>query len=696
MKIIYIAILLVLISACSTPTKINITQDEILWDSYGVPHIYASSDSSLYYMAGWAQMKNHGNLILKLYGEGRGVSAELWGENFEINKEMHELGIIDQLQASYKQLSPKYQQILTSFAAGINSYAEKNSVELEEKYKQVLPITAEDIIAHYFRVINYEFLIKLMISTNERKAGSNAWAVSGKRTTSGNSMLVANPHLWWSDLFLWHEQQFTTDEANIYGATLVGLPNIVIGFNDHVSWTHTVNPMDNTDFFEVKRKGNKYLLDNEYLPFEEFSYTIKKQKDDGSIESHELIRKKTKHGVVVKEYEDKVIAMRFAQMENYTPYLEQYYLMGKAKSLEDFNEALSLRQMPFLNTLYADSEGNIMYHFGGLIPKKNGDWYKWQDIVSGDSSTNIWTDYYQSDELPTVVNPPGGWLQNANEPPYLNTLPRVLNPNEFASHITPNLKGLYFRPQRSIKLLHENDSISFDELVALKHNNNAEFALRIQDDLQGLSTSTSDSLTLQAIKTLTDWDASYDNHSLGAIFFIEFVNTWAAQKGVSSRGLLNVGFEKKWTIDDPIQTPDIFKNPEEVLDALKLAAQNHLKKYPALGVPYGDYFRLKAGKHDYPATGGDQSLGIFRILSAQTDDKNTFRGAFGDTFVLVVEMGENVRAKGLLSYGNSSNPDNPHYGDQLKHFSKNELRDIWIDRTDQETNLELKESINDM
>lgn len=684
--------------ACSKPKSSTIVKNEILWDNYGIPHIYATSDSSLYYMAGWAQMKNHGNLILKLYGESRGVSAALWGERLETNLDMHELGIIDQLQTSFEQLKPQYQQMLRSFAAGVNSYAKKHSSQLDEKYLQVLPITAKDLIAHHFRVINYEFLIKLMISYNERKAGSNAWALSPKKTATGNAMLVANPHLWWEDLFIWHEQQFTTNEQNIYGATLVGLPAITIGFNENISWTHTVNPMDNTDFFRVKKKDSSYYLDGEYLPIEKFSYNLKLKKEDGTLETQERIRKKTKHGVVVKESEETLIAMRFAQMDNYTPYFEQYYLMGKAKNLDEFNKALSLRQMPFLNTLYADREGNIMHHFGGLIPKKNGDWAKWQDVVSGDSSANIWTEYYPSDALPTVVNPPGGWLQNANEPPYVNTIPRVLNSKDFASHITPDMEGMPLRPQRSARLLHENDSISFEELVILKHNSQAEFALRIQDDLQSLKEQSSDSLVLEAISTLTTWDASYNNESLGAIFFMEFINTWAAEKGVSSRGLLRTGFEEQWTIDDPIQTPDSFNDPNEIIEVLKLAAENHLKKYPALAVPYGDYYKLKMGDLVYPASGGLQSLGVFRILMSVPDNEkeHTYKGNFGDTFVLVVEMADKIKAKGLLSYGNSSNPESPHYGDQLELFSKNELRNVLFEREDQEKFLEEKEDINQM
>jgi acyl-homoserine-lactone acylase len=645
-------------------------------------------------MSGWGHMKNHGNLLLKLYGEARGTSAELWGEGFEINKALHQLGLYDQLQPAYKRLDSKYQQMLNSFVDGINSYAEKNDAQLDEKYKKVLPVTVSDVIAHYFRVVNYEFLIKGQLQSAQRiKEGSNSWALSGSKTSTGNAMLVVNPHLPWSDLFLWHEQQFVTNEYNMYGASLVGIPSLILGFNNHVSWTHTVNTLDNTDLFEVQKQGDTYLLDGDYSPFEESDYTIKELMEDGTLVEHEFTRKKTKHGYVINEFEEKVIAIRFAQMEDFVPFIEQYDNMAKARNLSDMETALSLRQMPFLNTIYADKDGNIMHHFSGLVPKKNGDWEKWQGMVSGDSSKHIWTDYYESNELPKVVNPTSGWLQNANDPPYVNTLPTVLNPNDFESHIAP--LHMFFRPQRAARLLHEEDNISFNRLVELKHDNKAELALRLRDDLLALKNITSDSLVLSAIDVMTEWDGSFDAESLGAIFFMEFTNTIYAEKQI---GPFEIdGFLKiPWSFENPITTPDGFVDNAEIIEIIRKAATNHLSKYLKLDVPYGDYYKLKMGNLEFSGTGGPQHLGVFRIMYSRPVEEGEFIGYFGDTFVLVVEMGKQIQAKGLLTYGNSSDPENKHYGDQLELFSKNELREIWSSRIDQENNLELKENKNDM
>lgn len=690
----YILVLGILCFISCNPTDSSITENEILWDTYGVPHIYATSDNDLYFMSAWGQMKNHGDLILKLYGEARGTSAEMWGEGFEVNKALHHLGLYGQLQPAYDNLAPKYQEMLQSFAAGINAYADKHGQELDAKYRKVLPVTPNDIIAHSFRVVNYEFLIRSTFLSNQKiEGGSNSWALSGSKTSTGNAMLVVNPHLPWGDLFIWHEQQFVTDEYNMYGATLVGNPSITLGFNANVSWTHTVNTIDNTDLFQIKKQGDTYFLDDEYLPFEEQKYTIKTLQEDGTLKTDEFTRKRTKHGIVISETEDTALAIRFAQMDEMSPLIEQYDLMSKAKNLDDMKNALALKQMPFLNTVYADKEGNIMHHFGGLVPEKNGDWDKWQGVVSGDSSADIWTEYYESDELPVVVNPPSGWLQNSNDPPYINTLPTVLDPKDFASHIAPN--NMRLRPQRAARLMHEEDSISFERLVALKHDNKAELAIRLHDDLLALKEETSDSLVLEAIDVMTQWDGSYDGTSLGALFFNTFTNTWAFEKRTSPFQLGSL-LKDPWEYDDPINTPDGFTDNAEMIDIIKKTVENHLKTYPTLEVPYGDYYKLQVGDLEYPATGGPQHLGVFRIMYARPNGEGKFIGNFGDSFVLVLEMGEEINAKGLLTYGNSSNPDSKHYGDQLEMFSKNELRNIWFKQSDQEANLELRENKNDM
>ncbi len=79
MRISTLFIFLVLIStSCIEPSK----DTEVLWDQYGIPHIYAQNPDDLFYAYGWAQAHAHGDLLLRLYGQARGRGAEYWGENF--------------------------------------------------------------------------------------------------------------------------------------------------------------------------------------------------------------------------------------------------------------------------------------------------------------------------------------------------------------------------------------------------------------------------------------------------------------------------------------------------------------------------------------------------------------------------------------------------------------------------------------
>ncbi len=52
---------------------------EVLVDTYGVPHIYGQDEASMFYGFGYVTVKNHGNLVMKLYAEARGRAAEYYG-----------------------------------------------------------------------------------------------------------------------------------------------------------------------------------------------------------------------------------------------------------------------------------------------------------------------------------------------------------------------------------------------------------------------------------------------------------------------------------------------------------------------------------------------------------------------------------------------------------------------------------------
>ncbi|SHJ29456.1 penicillin acylase family protein [Aquimarina spongiae] len=659
-------------------------ENEILWDTWGIPHIYADNDANLYKMMGWAQMHNHADLMLKLYGEARAKSSEYWGVDSKRDVLLHQLGLLEASEKTFESMEEEDKKIIASFVEGINAYAEKNANSIDEKYKAVLPVQSVDIIYHATRVMYMEFLINRNLRTVQQwSPGSNAWAVNGKKTASGNSMLLANPHLPWNDFWLFFEAHLITANNNLYGATLVGLPTLGIAFNENLGWTHTVNTLDNVDFYELSIKNDTYLIDGQYKKFEIDSMPIL-VKTDASLKKEMVIKKQSDFGMIVRESGDKAIAIRWPNMDGKLNAIGQWRAMGQASNLEEFKAAIDKNALPLFNVIYSDKNDNILYHFGGHVPEKNGDWEKWQGILPTSSSKDIWKGYYPASKLPSYINPDSGWIQNANDPPFTSTFPAKITPDQYASHIAPN--SMYFRPQRSAKLIMDANNLTLDQFITLKHDTKSELALRIQDELKSLKQQTKDSLTLAALDVLTNWDASFDASSTGAVLFMNLI------RNIGTGGY----FEKPWSYKDPINSPDGFADNDKMLAAIQKTAKQQMDKIGSLTPSFGDIFRLKVGSYEYPGNGGPGQIGLFRTMHYVPGKNGKFYPYHGDSYVCATEFGKQVKAKALMSYGNATQKGNAHVGDQLQLFSEKKLRDVWYTRVEQEKHLERIEKLSEM
>jgi acyl-homoserine-lactone acylase len=159
--------------------------------------------------------------------------------------------------------------------------------------------------------------------------------------------------------------------------------------------------------------------------------------------------------------------------------------MSKASDLTEFESALAMLQNPMFNVIYADRSGNILYLFGGNVPvRSEGDFAFWHGTIDGTQSKFIWQETHAYGDLPRVLNPPAGFLQNCNDAPWVCTYPPVLEPGKFPPYMAPY--GTYWRAQRAVNMVKDNPSISFDQLVDYKLNTGMEVADRFLDDLLSL------------------------------------------------------------------------------------------------------------------------------------------------------------------------------------------------------------------
>ncbi|MCP4149094.1 MAG: acylase [bacterium] len=667
---------------------------EILWDNWGVPHIFAGDTEGMFYAFGWAQMQNHGDLILQLYGEARGRAAEYWGGKRSLRSDLHirTMGAPERAKQWLKAYSPEFQKYLKAFAKGMNDYATKHKTKLNKAKAVVLPVTAEDILAHTQRVLYLHFLGVQSQGAAKRwkNLGSNAWAIAPSRSESGNSMLLCNPHVPWMGFYRWFEAQLSAPGVNAYGITFIGMPMHIMAFNEHLGWTHTVNMHDGADLFELTLEKDGYLLDGKKREFRIETRTVKIKKDDGSFEEQQLKVEHSVHGPVISKKSGKALALKIAGLDR--PLIwEQRLDMARATNFEEFKTALKRRQLPFLNVAYADRNGHIMIMHNGLLPKRSkGDWNYWQGIVPGDTSETLWTQYHTYGELPKVIDPPNGWVQNANKPIWGCTYPMVLKPADYANYVTLPINQYgeqsndAFRDIRSQRLLHEDKKISFQEMIDYKHCTRMELADRLMDDLLLAVKAHGSETAKKAAGVLKAWDRTADAASKGGILF----EAWFEEmKG-------NV-FAQQWDAKAPFTTPDGLKDPKAAAAALESAANRIKKDFGAWDVPWGDAYRLKYGDKIFPANGGPGNLGIFRTMYYYLDsyqNKKIGNAFHGDSYTCAVEFSKPVKAMSLMALGNATQPDSKHRYDQLELMSQKKLRPVWLTRKEIEKHLEKKET----
>jgi acyl-homoserine-lactone acylase len=667
----FILTLLVVRQSISAPPKTT----EILWDTYGVPHIYAQDEGSAFKAFGWAQMQSHGNLLLRLYGQARGRAAEYWGEKYlESDRWVLTMGVPERARSWYLAQSPSFRRYLDAFAAGINAYAQEHSDLIEDQVEVVLPIKPEDVLAHLNRVLHFTFIVNpdeiAGISKEEPKAGSNGWAIAPTHSANGNAMLLANPHLPWSDLFLWYEAQITAPGIDAYGASLVGVPVFAIAFNDNLGWTHTVNTFDGWDVYKLKLKGKGYLFDGQLRDFETKTLPLKVKQPDGTIRNQALVVKHSVHGPIVREEEGKTLSLRVTGLDQ-SKILQQWWDMARAKNLNQFEKALQQLQLPMFTVMYADRQGNIMHLFNGQVPiRSQGDFEYWTGVIPGDTSTTLWTKTHPYQDLPRILNPASGWLQNANDPPWTTTFPTAINPDNYPPYMAPRFMN--FRPQSSARMLLEDKKISFEEMIAYKHSTRMELADRLLDDLIPITRKQGGELGRRVADVLSAWDRQTNADSRGAVLFA----TWAEEID------LDQGFSIPWSEKSPLNTPDGLADPQDAVTKLLAAAKKVEKAYGALDVPWGDVYRLQYGNLDLAANGGPGVLGIFRVLRFAPTADGRFRSVLGDSYVAAIEFSQPVKAKVLTSYGNATQPGSPHIQDQLPLFARQQLRSCWRSRSE--------------
>jgi acyl-homoserine-lactone acylase len=704
---------------------------EILWDKFGVPHVYAKSVPDMFYGFGWAQAEAHGDLLLHVMGGSRGRGAEYFGpgvadNNIKTDRWIWTNELPKRSAVWLAAQTPEFRGYLEAFAAGINGYAAKHPEALAAEVKQVLPITALDVIEHEQHFYNFEFTANknlmnparggaseaeltlpvapgLVDTQEDVEDGSNGWAIGPSHTIGGHAMMLLNPHLAWGGEQTYFEVQLTAPGINLYGATQIGVPSLRFVMSDTHSITNTVNVNNGHLLYRIKEAPGGYLFDGKVKAYEKASYPIKIRQQDGSYKSETVEVLKTVHGPIIRRDDGVPIAVYVAGLDK--PFLlEQVYKMSLAKNFSEFEAQEKRLQIPMYNILYADKEGHIEYLFNAPVPRRSeGDYAMWSRPVDGATSKTMPTGTLTYDELPKVIDPTSGYVQNSNQPPWDAAWPTMIDPKKYAPYISPVWP--YFRSDRSLRMLSEDGKWSFDTLLQKKLSTRAEAADRLLPDLLAAAEQYGTPRAKQAAAVLKAWDHQAEASSTGTILFWD----WALKFGMPAAAASSVkNYKVPFELDKPLTTPTGIRDPKAAAAMLDEAARETEENFGALDKPWGSFLRIQLNNQsdgvtsiprgpalngvDLPGNGGPGAIGIFRVVTPGPRVDGTSTPVHGDGFTMAVEYSNPIKAKVLVSYGDCSQTGCAHHTDQLSLFEHKQWRDVWRTRAEVEKNVEKRET----
>lgn len=239
--------------------------------------------------------------------------------------------------------------------------------------------------------------------------GSNNWAVSAAKSTTGGAMMASDMHLSVTLPAIWYEVRLKTPTMDVYGVTVPGAPLPVASFTEHAAWSFTNSGADQLDFYRLSldESGQNYRYDDVWRPLTFVPDTLRILKKravmDTLVYSH--------HGPVIRR-DGEAYAIRWTAHEP-SMTLRSLYDMIRSRSYEEFLQALRRWNTPLQNVLYTDKSGVIALHLAGLLPDRPAT--AGPGVRDGARSADEWRGFVPFDEMPKSVNPGQGFLASANQ-----------------------------------------------------------------------------------------------------------------------------------------------------------------------------------------------------------------------------------------------------------------------------------------
>ena len=652
-------------------SQINPNNIEIVRDQFGVPHIYAQTDAEVAYGLAWANAEDDFTTIQEAYLAGNAMLSNhigLKGAAADFITQF--IGSKSLIEEKIGNISEDYMGVVEGYSQGLNAYARNNPNKV--LYKKLFPITPKKMLMYsqlqlfisnegaYWagRILNNDTQDGFL---DQNLTGSNVIAMNSSKTKSGETFLAINTHQPLEGPTSWYEVHLNSEEGtNIIGTMYPGTPNILIGVNEHLGWSHTVNYPDKTDVFKLKMKNKrKYIVDEE-------EYELEKLKAKITIKvlgiPIKINRKyfKSIYGPTLKN-KSGYYSIRTPSLFNIKA-LEQWWRMGKSKNFSEFYNTLKMTQLPGFNIGYADKYDTIFYMSNGIIPKR-AEGYNWKGIVPGDTKKTLWTEYHDIEDLPQVIQPDAGFIYNANHSPFKSTSadenPNEKNYNENMGYETYDNN----RSTRLIELIESYDKVSYEDFKDIKYDNS--FPSKFNYNFMDISII--ETLKLQAENDLFE--------------LLDIIQKWDRKTDIDSQGAGIYGvlyYQLVRNYRSEIQKNNKTVSKEILLSALADTKAYIINNFGSIKITLGDFQKLVRGDKELPIWGLPD---VITAMSSRPYKDGKHKVTQGESYIGLVRFNENGPIlESIISFGNSDNPDSDHYTDQMEKYSKFQTKKMTFDR----------------
>lgn len=687
--------------------KAQSRQVTIIRDQWDVPHIYGRTDADAVFGLLYSQCEENFPRVEKNYLEMMGRISELEGKG-QLYQDLQMRLIYDSAAAiaDYKKSPAWLKKLLDAFADGVNFYLYTHpevKPRILKKFEPWFPLlytdgsiaptqngglTLKDMQNLYAAEVPATSYIKPPVNFLEAEpTGSNGFALAPSRTASKNAMLYINPHV---TFYFRSEVHLVSGEGlNAYGAVTWGQFFVYQGFNEYCGWMHTSSYADVADLFSetTEKRGDNYfqLYDGKWLPLKNHPVKIRYVEGD-SLKEQSFTTYSSVHGPVMGERDGKWISLK--ENNRSLDALMQSWLRTKAKGFEEFRKIMDMRSNNSNNTVFADNKGNIAYWHGNFIPRRNSK-FDYGLPVDGSTAATNWKGIHKLDETIHVYNPASGWIQNCNSTPFSVSGSSSPKKENYPVYMAPD--GQNFRALNAMKLLSKSANLTMDDLI--KNIGYSHYLSAFDVLLPGLFSAYQNldandslkSLLEEPVYLLSIWNKESSASSIAASLAIEWAYRMLQRASAAAH---------PYKITDALgQLNSAITNTtnHQKLELLIETVRDLQQRFGSWKTAWGDVNRYQRSPDEHF---DDKAWSLPVGLAAATwgclpsfatrrfPGTNRRYGVSGNSFIACVEFGKKLKAKTVITGGQSFNPASKHFTDQASMYINGEFKDVLFYRED--------------